>query len=733
MNLKKKYCCIKQNDTSDCGAACLATILKQFKLEISIAKIRELTCTDSQGTSLYGLVKAAEKLKLKSKTVKTDDYDDIWGQYPKPAIAHVIIDKKISHYVVIHEATKEKIVIADPAKGIVKYKPEEFFDIWTGVVILFTPSDEFEPKKETKSIFERFNGILWAQKSLIVKIFMASIIVTFLGMFGSFYFKFLIDDIVPNKLLDSLGIISMAMIVLAIFKIVIEFLRAMLLMKLSQNMDITLLMSYFRHVVNLPMNFFGTRQIGEIISRFNDASSIREALSAAAITLMIDSIMAIGGAYILYTQSSRLFFLSFIPIVLYLILVVVFKKPIENVNRSYMENNAQLNSYLYEAIEGIETVKAFNGERRVNQETETRFRKFIKSVFKYSYISNLQGSLQGVVQGVFGIAILWSGAIIVLKGDISMGVLISFNSLLAYFIGPIERIIGLQATIQEAMVAGDRLGEILDLNQEKLPNEDQKVNPQEVLGNINFNKVDFRYGARKLVLEGVSLDIKKGEKIALVGESGSGKTTIAKLIMNFYNVEKGEITINDYNILDINREALRDKVSYISQDTFFFSGTIKDNFLFANPMASYKEIVEACKNAHIHDYINSQELRYDTILEENASNLSGGQKQRLAIARALVRNPEILIMDEATSNLDSITEKAIENTIEDCTKNVTSIIIAHRLSTIMKCNRIYVLNKGQIVEEGTHSQLMKERGYYFQLWKTQSDEKYSDIAVDEEK
>lgn len=350
-------------------------------------------------------------------------------------------------------------------------------------------------------------------------------------------------------------------------------------------------------------------------------------------------------------------------------------------------------------------------------------------MFKYGYVNNLQGALKGAVKGIFGICIIWIGGYLVLKGEVTVGVLITFNTLLAYFIEPIERVINLQPQLQSAMVAADRLGEILDLEKEKAIDEDRKVNPSTLKADIELNNIDFRYGTRQLVLKNINMRFKAGEKIALVGESGSGKTTIAKLLMNFYGVEKGEIILNSYNIKDINRESLRDKVSYISQDTFFFSGSIKENLQFANEDVSYEEIIEACKQAQIHEFINGLPLRYDTYLEEKGSNLSGGQRQRLAIARALLKKPEILIMDEATSNLDSITEKAIEKTIEDCTKDVTTIIIAHRLSTIMRCDRIYVLDKGEIIEEGTHENLLKKQGYYYRLWTGQTIEELDEIAA----
>lgn len=726
MNILKKYSCVKQHDIKDCGCACLATIAKQYGLKVPISKIREVAGTDMQGTSAYGVIKAAEAIGFTAKGVKASKPEDIFGEFPKPAIAHVIIDGNLLHYVVIHKVTEKEILIADPGKGIVKYTPEEFFKIWTGVLILMVPAATFEKGDETKGLFQRFWGLIKVQRNLLINIFVASILITILGIIGSFYFKFLIDDILPNNLSKSLISISIAMIVLATFKIITEFFRTLLLMHMSQNIDIPLLLGYYNHVIDLPMNFFGTRKVGEIISRFNDAGKIRDAIGSATLTVMIDVVMAIVGGIILYMQSSKMFFMCFVPLVLYLILVAVFKKPLEDVNRDMMEDNSKLTSYLVESIEGIETVKAFNGERTVNLETEKKFIHYIKSVFKYGYVNNMQSSLKGAVKGIFGIGILWIGAYLALKGEITIGTLISFNALLAYFIEPIERMINLQPELQSAMVAADRLGEILDLEKEKAENEDKKISPSTLLGDIYLKNVDFRYGTRQLVLKDINMNIKSGEKIALVGESGSGKTTIAKLLMDFYDVEKGEVIINSYNIKDINKEVLRDKTAYISQDSFFFSGTIRENLQFVNPDITYEDMIDACKKAQIHEYINSLPTRYETLLEEKGANLSGGQRQRLAIARALLKKPEILIMDEATSNLDTITEKAIQNTIEDCTKNVTTIIIAHRLSTIKRCDRIYVLEKGAIIEEGNHEALLEKKGYYYKLWTGQTAESTKD-------
>ncbi|ELC8405562.1 bacteriocin ABC transporter ATPase [Clostridium perfringens] len=715
----RKYYCIKQHDYKDCGCACLATICRQYGLKYPISKIREVAGTDKFGTSALGIIQASEKLGFSAKGVKANKPEDIFSEIPLPAIAHVVIDKTMLHYVVVHKISEKEIIVADPGKGIVKYNHSDFFNIWTGVLLIMTPTSSFNKGNEVKGVFTRFFDLLKPQKGLLFNIFLASILVTVFGILGSFYFKFLLDDIVPNNLRESLTVFSIGFILLVIFKVITEAFRTQLLIHLGQRLDIPLMLGYYDHVINLPMNFFGTREVGEIISRFNDASKIRQAISGVALTMMIDVFMVLIGGFILYYQSPLLFGITIVPLVLYGIIVFTFKSNIENINRETMECNAKLTSYLVESLNGIETIKAFNAEREVNLETEKRFIKFIKAIFKNEYINNIQMSLKSLVKGVFTIAILWIGTIQVLNGKISFGELLTFNALLVYFLDPIENIINLQPTLQTAVVAAERLSEILDLSLEKAEYEHKKINPNSLNGKIEFKNVDFRYGTRQLILKNINMTINKGERVALVGESGSGKTTIAKLLLNFYQCEKGEIIVNDYNLLDVNVEALRDKIAYISQETFLFNGTILENLMLGNPYLTYEEIIEACKKAQIHDFINSLPLRYNTLVEENGSNFSGGQKQRLSIARAILRKPEILIMDEATSNLDSITEKAIEKTIHEFSEGIITIIIAHRLSTIMRCDNIYILEKGEIKEQGSHKELLEKQGRYYELWKEQ--------------
>ncbi|PYG86630.1 ATP-binding cassette subfamily B protein [Ruminiclostridium sufflavum DSM 19573] len=714
----KRYYCIRQHDITDCGAACVATISKQYGFKTSITKIREVAGTDKQGTNAYGVIKAAEGLGFTAKGVKGNQ-EAFFSEFPLPCIAHVVVEGTLLHYVVIHKITKKQVMVADPGKGMIKYTPEDFFKIWTGVLILMVPDVTFKKGDETKGLFSRFFNLMLPQKKLLINIFFTSLIYTMLGVAASFYFTFLLDDILQFNLEKTLHVISIGIILLYLFQTLLGAFRSHMVLYLSQKIDIPLILGYYQHVLGLPMNFFGTRKVGEIISRFMDASKVRDAISGATLTIMIDTLMAVAGAIILYTQNSMLFLIALIIAVVYGIIVFAFNKPIKNINKEQMEQNAQLTSYLVESLNGIETVKTFNAESEASLKTEGKFIKLLRAIFKGGIINNVQSSITGFTALAGGVIILWVGAWNVIHGNMTAGQLLSFNALLGYFLEPIKNLINLQPMLQTAIVASDRLGEIFDLELEKGENEDKQIKPSDLKGDICIQDLEFRYGTRALVLNNINLTIRHGEKIAFVGESGSGKTTLVKLLMNLYPWEKGEITIKGYNVKDINYDALREKIAYISQDIFMFSGTIRENLCLGNKKLEMEEIIEACKMAQAHDFINKFPLRYETYLEENGANLSGGQKQRLAIARAILKNPDIFIMDEATSNLDSIAEKAIERTIETVCNGVTTIIIAHRLSTIKRCDRIYVMEEGRIIETGSHVELMNRGGRYSELWKEQ--------------
>lgn len=716
-----KYYCIKQRDITDCGAACLATVCKQYGKSISVAKLREIAGTDRDGTNAYGLVRSAERLNFTAKAVK-GNAEAFFSEFPLPAIAHTVTETGLEHYVVIHKISKNKVIVADPAKGIIKTTPDEFFKIWTGALILLVPETVFDKSSETKSLFERFWRLLLPQKRLIFDVMLASVVITVLGIAGAFYFQIIIDDVLAAGLEKTLHIVSVGVILLNLFAVLLSAMRTQLLLYLSQKLDIALLLGYYDHVLKLPMNFFGTRKVGEIISRFQDASSIRDALSNVTLTVLLDTVMAIAGGIMLCVKSVKLFLIAAIMVFIYALLVFAFNKPYRRANQRQMEDNAQLTAYLVESLNGMQTIKALNGENCVHTETEFKFVKLLKSIFSLSSMENVQTALTAFVEAVGEVLILWVGAYSVMQGSMTIGSLITFNALLVYFLDPIKSLINLQPELQTAIVASDRLGEILDLEIEKV-NQENKVSPTSLKGDIVIDNVTFRYGTRRAILEDFSLTIHRGARVAIVGESGAGKSTVAKLLLGLYKCEKGIITIADYAIEDISLDTLRKKIAYVPQETFLFSDTILNNLVFGSEASDIETVMECAKAAQVHTFVNELPMRYETKLDENAGNLSGGQKQRIAIARALLKKPEIMIFDEATGNLDAVTEKAVQETIERYSRDMTTIIIAHRLSTIRSCDKIFVMENGRIVESGTHQELMQMvDGRYRKLYMSQTGE-----------
>ncbi|GHU82001.1 bacteriocin cleavage/export ABC transporter [Clostridia bacterium] len=596
-----------------------------------------------------------------------------------------------------------------------KYKKQDFFKIWTGILLLIAPRKNVEQGNKKENTLKSFFALMLSQKFLTFKIFCLSLIVTVIGIVASFYYQVLMDNIIPHSAIEMLNILSIGIIGLSLAQLLIGFLRSLLVIKLEQNLDLSIMLRYYNHILYLPMKFFTMRKTGEIISRFNDASNIREAVSSATLTIMMDTLMAVVGGVILYHANTQLFCIAFTILAAYFAIVFAFRKPIKLINEKVMEQNAQVTSHFVESVNGIEAIKSFSAEDKEQTTTEKLYNKFLKLLKKSGVVFLTQGTVTQFVYAIGGVVILWVGVMNIIENKLTIGELITFNALLAYFLEPMKNLINLQPQIQTAVVAANRLGEVLELACEELYDE-RSTDTILLSSKLEIKNLYFRYGTRALVLDDISLKIKQGQRVAFVGESGSGKTTLAKLLMRFYDYENGKILLDDTEIKTISLKYLRKKIAYISQETFLFSGTIKDNLLLSNPNATEDELDYVIKAAGITDFIEGLPLKLSTLIHENGKDLSGGQKQRLSIARALLRSPELLIMDEATSNLDTITEKTIKKTINALSKNLTVIVIAHRLSTIKNCDIIYGFDDGKIIENGTHKQLIEQHGTYFNLY-----------------
>ncbi len=712
MTMLNKYHCILQNDITDCGPACLATISRQYGLRIPISKIREAACTDKDGTNLLGLVKAARVLNFDAKPVR-GEIENINEQLPTPFIAHVVIEGLL-HFVVVHEIKKDRLIVADPAVGIVKYTKEEFAKIWTGVLVLVEPTEYFEKRDETDKIFDRFLHFYKLHKKLVFDIVIAALVVSVFGLLGTFYYKLLIDYIFYDKLRGLLVVFTVGMILLKLFQFVLQFFQAHISLFLTQKLNVSLILNYFRHVLHLPMSFFDSRRVGEITSRIGDAQIVLSAVTSVIFAVLIDLIMAVGGGIMVFAQNSTLFFTALSLYPLTIIIVFAFNPLFRKLHRKEMKANEDVNSFMIESLNGIQTIKSTTSEENIKNELEIRFMKYYNAVFKHNFWANIENMIKSFLSSFNEMILMLVGGFMLIDGKITLGQLITFNAIFAYFYAPVYKIIGLQPVIQRARVSGERLSEIFDIKQETDPAQ-SKAELCDVKGEIVFDNVSFQYGTRKKVLENINLSIKPGQKVAFVGESGSGKTTLAKLVMKLYEPTDGNIMLDNVNLKDISTDSIRKSIGYIPQETFLFSDPVHRNIRLGVNDITFNEIIEASIKANAHEFIDQMPLRYDSLVGERGSSLSGGQRQRISIARLILKNAPINILDEATSALDTLTEESVQQTIFNTFKDRTMIIIAHRLSTIRSCDNIVFIDKGRIIESGTHDELVALKGRYYNM------------------
>lgn len=719
MNLRKYYSLVRQQDETDCGAACISTIAKFYGKRISVSKIRNLAGTDTKGTTAKGIIKAASAIGFTCKTLLTKT-KELKTDLPYPIIVHLNKDE-LEHYVVVYKIHKNKILVADPADSIHWVNSEDFYQWWSGFFFFISPNQTFEKTNDEKSFFQRFWYLLNNDKKLAISIFTASFVLTILGILGAFYFRYLIDDVIYSYLTQSLISVSIAYLIVLIFQSLLNFARNNLIIFLSNKMETSLTLEYFNHILHLPLNFFTTRKSGEILSRIGDISTIKNALSSMTIGVILDCIMTLFGGAVLFTFSSALIGIAIIPVILSGVLVLCFTKQFKKLiyHRSLLE--AEKYSHFVETINGISTVKALSTENESYDRAELKIINTIQKDFSLNNLGNLQSTLQNFFSQAGNLAVYWVGSYLIMQGKLSLGELIAFVTLLGYFLGPLSRLITLQPQLQELSVANKRLGEILDLPEEEGLN-DGLFTLEKTQGNIQIKDLSFSYGTRGNTLEKISISINAGEKVAFVGPSGSGKTTLLKLLLKFYKADSGDILLDGKSIHDINTSSYRSFFGYVPQEILLFSGTIQENIAWGNSEATSEDIFNAAQNADALDFISKLDNRFATKIGEKGASLSGGERQRIALARTLLRKPQILVLDEATSSLDSLSESAIMNTINKIGTDITTIIVAHRLSTIKNCDKIFVLNEGHLVEEGNHKSLLEKNGCYARMWKSQNQE-----------
>lgn len=706
---------IKQRDITDCGAACIASIAMHYNLQLPVSRIRQYAGTDKRGTNVLGLIEAAERLGFQAKGAK-GQLDSLL-KIPLPAIAHVVLNNGLHHYVVIYKVTKKKVTYMDPGNG--DYHKESyttFQEKWSGVIVLLLPDDGFVTGKQKTTNSERFWQLIRPHTSIMIQALVGALVYTILGLSTSIYMQKIIDFVLVEGNIRLLNLLSVGMVVILIFQLIIGGFKTVFGLQTGQMIDARLILGYYKHLLKLPQRFFDTMRVGEIISRVNDAVNIREFINNVALNFIVNGLIVIFSIILMffYYWKLALIMLAIIPV--YMLIYWISNKVNKKWQRRLMEESAELESQLVESLNAVGTIKRFGLEQFANDKTESRFTTLLRTIYKTSMCSLYIGTGSEFFTRLFTIILLWAGSYFVINRELSPGELLSFYALIGYFTGPASSLIGANKNIQDALIAADRLFEIIDLETEA-SNENKVTLTPELVGDITFNNVSFRYGTRTTVFESLNLTIQIGSSTAIVGESGSGKSTLLSLLQNLYPLKEGNITIGGLDLQHISNRSLRQMVGVVPQHIDLFGGTIVDNIAVGDYDPDMQRILFLSKMIGIDEFIEKLPNTYNSIVSEQGVNLSGGQRQRLAIARALYRNPEILILDEATSSLDPTSEQKVQETLNWFkAQSKTIIIIAHRLTTIKNCENILVLHQGKLVEEGSHHELLESNGHYTKLW-----------------
>ena len=709
---------IKQHDVKDCGAACLSSIGSHFKVNLPIARIRQFANTDKRGTNVLGIIEGAEKMGFTAKGVKggLDALDKI----PLPAIAHVVIKEQLQHYVVLYKVEKSKITVMDPGLGKMEnYTFEEFQKIWSGVLILFAPNEDFKTVNEKIAPLKRFWNLIQPHKTILLQALVGAILFTVLGLAMSVYIQKITDYVLVDGNRKLLNLLSLSMIAIILLQAYIGSKKSVFVMKTGQLIDAKLILGYYKHLLHLPQRFFDTMQIGEITSRISDAVKIRSFINEVAIEMIVNLFIVVFSFVLMFAYYWKLALVIVLVIPFYAMIYFVLNKFNKKVERTIMENAAELQTQLVESITHVRTVKEFGIEDFSNLKAENKFVKLLFTTYKSGLNGIFAGTSTQFLASAFTIVLMWIGSGYVIDRAITPGELFSFYALIGYFTSPVASLINMNKTAQNALIAADRLFEIMDLEREETEN---KIELQkEHLGDIRFENVSFKYGSRLEVFKNFNAVFKKNQTTAIVGESGSGKTTLISLLQNLYPIKEGKIYIGEYDSQFVHYQSLRKVIGVIPQQLNLFSGNIIENIALGDSFPNIQSILDLSKQLGITHFVEKLPNGFETQIGENGAMLSGGQKQRIAIARALYKNPDILLMDEATASLDTASEKMVKEVIDNFkTQGKTIIVIAHRLSTIANADTILVMKNGTIVESGNHFELLNQESEYYNLWSKQN-------------
>lgn len=749
-----RYPFVKQHDEKDCGAAAVAMLCQYWGLKLPLAQIRNQVKTDINGTTMYGLVEGLSNYGFTVAGAQGSMADLLsavdCGEVKVPFIARIIKEDILEHFVVVYKITDRNVIIGDSAVGVVKLKLQEFSDLWTGHIIQAEPNARFQKGNQSKGCFRKYLDLVFAQKKLLVFAIIASLVISVITMAGSMALYTVVEvlsnpaesehtheevavtedfaeeepqdgnfvAVWENKLINWLDeqpfvqaideilmdvdLVLISILAMYLFRLMVNILRGKVLATLSQNVENGILFRSYEKLLDLPVHFFESRSTGEIMSRFDDIAEICNAVSGGSLTLILDTFMAILTGCVLVCLSKELAIWSMLIILVYLLVILIFRMPIARLSQAVMGKHAVITSIFKQTVDGIMALKSCADKKEKSRLVCNEYSDYTRLKVRSSVLETVQNSIVTFVAVSGLLLILWKGSAMCADGILTLSILITFYNIMNYFLTSVTNLISLQSDIQTAIVSAERLNDILDCGEEPSTDTTTKFLP----GDIEFRNIAFRYGGGPLLFEDISFRIRCGEKVALIGESGCGKTTIAKLLAGFYSAESGEINISGIPLDRFSMDTLKEHVFYIPGNGAIFENSIMNNIALHNVNVTPDMVQAVCKQLQLDEFIQNLPYGYDTLIDDNGSIFSTGQRQRINLARALVHNPDIIVLDEATSNLDPISEKKINEVINNLRGRTTCIMIAHKLNSIKDCDRIFVLSKGKIIAEGTHESLI---------------------------
>jgi ATP-binding cassette subfamily B protein len=708
---------VRQRDASDCGAACLASIAAWYRLRLPIARVRQLAHTDMRGTTALGLVQAAARLGFQAKGVRATA--NALGALPLPAIAHIVRGSG-QHWVVLARVGANRVEIMDPASGERRRSARAVFEReWSGVLVLLAPTGGFVGGDRRTSVVRRFASLVTPHRGIIAMALVGAIVHTLLSLTTTVYVQQLVDHVLVDGNRNLLNLMSVTLIALILAQAIVGGMKGLLVLHTGQRIDVSLILGYYRHLLGLPQRFFDTMRVGEITSRMGDAVKIRALINDLALELVVSTLVIALSLALLCVYSARLGALVAGVIPLYAAIWAVANARNRRVSRDLMERGAELQSQLVESIAIIGTIKRFGLESDMELRTEARFVRLLRAVFRSARTSLLTATATAMVSRLAVVTLLWMGSVLVMERRLTPGELMSSYALLGYLTAPVLTLVGANRTIQDALIAADRLFEIMDLERDRV------VTPATIAtsrgGDVELEHVTFRYGARSPALRDVTLRFQGGAITAVVGESGSGKSTIAALVQRVYAADEGRVRIGGIDVRHLSADSMRGLVCVVPQRIDLLAGSVLENIALGAPEPDLQRALDAAQAAGIASAIERLPGGFDAQLGENGTTLSGGERQRLAIARALYRDSEILILDEATSSLDGPSVARVRRMMEQRrARGRTVIVIAHDLDLVAEADHVIVLRDGTVVEQGAPADLVGRRGAYQMLLESRS-------------